>query len=469
MPDNAAERVAPEELLRLPLFADESREAAEWIAGQLQVKRFKAGELMADEGSPVQDFIIILEGEVHFRPSAFDEILVAAAGHATGVLPFSRMKTWGGRGWAAQDTRIGAMDASHLRELVYRAPTLAQRLVSEMTDRTRTFTRMQEGSNRLLALGKLAAGLAHELNNPASAAVRSSARLRDVLTERRNHALALRAETIPERARQIMSELADSISECTTAPVAADPLERADRESELADWLEDSGIPGQLASRLVDTGITAAQLSPLAALVSRDMLALGLHILAADYEIYCLARELEEASRRVSDLVQAVKTYSYMDQSPVADVDVEQGIDVTLRMFQHRLKRGVQVSRKFDRGLPRIRANGSALNQIWTNLIDNALDAVGSLPPGQPQELAIRTCLEPNGVLVEIADNGPGIPPEVQNRIFEPFFTTKPVGEGTGLGLDIVHRIVRTHKGSIRVESVPGHTAFQVRLPLDRD
>jgi signal transduction histidine kinase len=144
---------------------------------------------------------------------------------------------------------------------------------------------------------------------------------------------------------------------------------------------------------------------------------------------------------------------------------VDEGIDVTLRMFQHQLKHGVQVSRGFAKDLPRIHANGSALNQIWTNLIDNALDAMESLPPGQPKRLSVRTCVEPGGILVEIGDNGPGIPPEVQSRIFDPFFTTKPVGEGTGLGLDIVQRIVRNHKGSIQVESEPGRTVFQVRLP----
>jgi signal transduction histidine kinase len=187
--------------------------------------------------------------------------------------------------------------------------------------------------------------------------------------------------------------------------------------------------------------------------------------MVADHQILCLSREVEESSRRISELVQSIKSYSYLDQSPVAEVAVEEGIDVTLRMFQHQLKHGVQVSREFADGLPRIRANGSALNQIWTNLIDNALDAMADMPAGQPRKLLVRTCAEPDAILVEIGDNGPGIPAEVQSRIFDPFFTTKPVGEGTGLGLDIVQRIVRNHKGSIRVESRPGRTVFQVRLP----
>ena len=462
----APERVTAQELLQFPLFNDEKAEAVEWIAGQMEVRRYEAGDVIAREGDPAREFVVILQGELHFRPSAYDEIIVTTAGQATGVLPFSRIKTWVGRGWAAQATRIGAMDASHLPELVYRAPLLAQRLVSQMTDRTRAFTRMEESSNRLLSLGKLAAGLAHELNNPASAAVRSSARLREVLTERRKYAIAMLGKVLPEGVSEIIADITQTISECSESPGTIDALERADLESDLAEQLESLGVPGELSPGLVDARITAEQIRPLASLVSRDVLTLGLRILVADHEIVCLTRELEEASRRISDLVQAVKSYSYMDQSPVAEVDVEQGIDVTLRMFQHQLKHGVQVSRQFAHNLPRIRANGSALNQIWTNLIDNALDVMENLPPEQPKVLLVRTCAEPTGILVEIVDNGPGIPTDVQSRIFDPFFTTKPVGEGTGLGLDIVQRIIRNHKGSIRVESSPGRTAFQVRLPL---
>ncbi len=242
MPDHAPDQISAEELLQLPLFEGENREAVEWIASQMEVRRYDSGDVMVREGDPAREFVVILEGEIHFRRGGHDNVLVGSAGEATGVLPFSRMKTWGGRGWAAQATRIAAMDASHLRELVYRAPLLAQRLVAEMTDRTREITRMEEGSNRLLALGKLAAGLAHELNNPASAAVRSSARLRDVLTDRRKHVLAMRGEVIPERAREIMASLGESIIECAaTTPGSVDALERADRESELSDWLESAG------------------------------------------------------------------------------------------------------------------------------------------------------------------------------------------------------------------------------------
>ena len=466
MLETNAQQAIADELMHLPLFADESPEAIEWIASQMTVRSIEAGDVITREDEPITEFQVILEGEIHFQRDADPSAtMVASAGQPIGVLPFSRLKTSIGRVWAVRFTRLAAMDASHLRELVYRAPILAQRLVSQMTDRTREATRVAERSNRLLALGKLAAGLAHELNNPASAAVRSSARLREVMNERRTIALALRGQKTPERALQIMTDLSQGIAKCAATPGARDELERADLESYLSDWLETVGVPGEFASGLVDAGITSARIAPLVPLVTTEALTLGLRILVADHQILCLTRELEESSRRISDLVQSIKSYSYMDQSPVAEVAVEEGIDVTLRMFQHQLKHGVQVSREFAKNLPRIQANGSALNQIWTNLIDNALDAMEGLPPGQPKALLVRTCVEPDCILVEIGDNGPGIPPEVQSRIFDPFFTTKPIGEGTGLGLDIVQRIVRNHRGSIRVESKPGRTVFQVRLP----
>jgi signal transduction histidine kinase len=262
-----------------------------------------------------------------------------------------------------------------------------------------------------------------------------------------------------------MAELGVSISECATDH--RDALERADLASDLADWLDQQNAPSELAGDLVEAGITAEKLAPLTKMISPEAFSRGLRILVCDYQILCLTREIEEASRRISDLVQAVKSYSYMDQTPLSEVDVEQGIDVTLRMFQHQLKHGIQVERKFDEHLPKVPANGSELNQIWTNLIDNAIAAMAGVPNGE-KVLNVRTALEPEFVLVEIGDNGPGIPPEIHGKVFDPFFTTKPVGEGTGLGLDIVQRIVRTHQGSIRLDSRPGRTVFQVRLPRVR-
>jgi CRP-like cAMP-binding protein len=292
------ETITALELSKHPVFEGEPLDTLEWIASLLEVIRFQAGDIVVREGEPVEHLFIILEGELHFRMPGYHSLLVTAAGEATGLLPFSRMKVALVRGIAAQPVRLARMHGRHLRELVYRAPLAAQRLVSKMTERAREFTRMEESSNRLLALGKLAAGLAHELNNPASAAVRSSARLREVLTERRGHALALRTEVLPKQAADLMHELGLALSECHAAPAAMDPIDRADRESDMGDWLESIEAPSSLASGLVDAGFRVDQLSPLTPLVSTRVLGLGLQVLVADHEILCLTRELEETSTR---------------------------------------------------------------------------------------------------------------------------------------------------------------------------
>lgn len=462
-------RLTPEELSGFALFADDDPAALEWLAQNLQVRCYESGDIIVKEGSPATEFIVILEGEFHFRRpnDPYSPVFVRSAGQATGVLPFSRLKVIRGRVTAVGSTRIAVMPATELRELVYRAPCLAQKLVSEMTDRTREMAQNEERAGKMLALGKLAAGLAHELNNPASAVVRSAALLRETLTHRRREAIAMRGEVLSPEARNRISTLSESIAECFDHTAKMSALERADSEAELSDWLEQKNLPGELAGDLLGAGISAEKLQPLERLLNPANFARGLRILVDDYQILCLSREIEEASRRISDLVQAVKSYSYMDQTPLSEIDVEQGIDVTLRMFQHQLKHGFDVERRFSGKLPKIPANGSELNQIWTNLIDNAISAMNSVANGK-KVLKVCTSLEPDSVLVEFTDSGPGILPEIQGRIFDPFFTTKPVGEGTGLGLDIVQRIVRNHQGSIHVSSKPGSTAFYVRLPLVR-
>lgn len=468
LPGAVAPKATVEELRRWDLYKDDDDAALQWLADRLEMRTLKPGEVFAKEGEPAAHFMAILDGEVHFRREndPYTPTFVGAAGQATGILPFSRMKVSRGRGFAAVTSRIGFMHASLLRELVYRAPNLAQKLVAMMTDRTRESTQMDERRSKMLALGKLSAGLAHELNNPASAAVRSSSRLRELLIERRRESVAFRSVLIPVAAVALLNQLNATLEECNSTPGSVDALEIGDRESEIAEWLDSLGIgEGNLAAELAEAGLELPQLEPLEPLISGESMRRGLKILALDAQILCLAREVEEASTRISSLVQAVKQYSYMDRTPVTQVDVEEGIDVTLRMFQHQLKHGYDVKKEFARNLPRVLANGSELNQIWTNLIDNAIDAMAEQPRAT-RVLGVRTVAEPESVLVEISDSGPGIPVEIQGRIFEPFFTTKPVGEGTGLGLDIVQRIIRNHKATMRLDSIPGRTVFQVRLPL---
>jgi signal transduction histidine kinase len=245
--------------------------------------------------------------------------------------------------------------------------------------------------------------------------------------------------------------------------VALDSLERSDREEAIGDWMERRRIPGarQLAPDLVDASCDLETLGKLAARFDVEALGDVITRLTASFTLNRLVEQIESGTSRISDLVYAIKQYSYMDQSPEQEIDVHEGLENTLIMLHYRLKHGVDVMRDYDRSIPRICARGSELNQVWTNLIDNAIDAMNGRG-----ELVVRTAAEFGGVLVEVRDNGSGIPPEIRDRIFDPFFTTKPVGEGTGLGLDTVYRIVQKHRGQVRVESQPGRTSFQVRLPF---
>jgi len=463
------QRITAEELARLEPFAEDTAGAREWLAERLEVRHFQAGDVVARSGDPANELMVVLDGEFHFQRDNEPEgagVYVRRPGEAAGMLPFSRMTVMRARGWAVQDgSRAVFMDAVHLPDLACKAPRLAQRLVGEMIDRNREVVLREERGNKMLALGKLSAGLAHELNNPASAVVRSSARLRELLLERRKHAMVIMSEPMPADAQTRILELGERIAvRAATPPESIDDLAMADCEAELTDYLDSHNMPLETAGSLAHAGIVRQDLEPLIALLGPARSGHGLFVLAADFEITSLSREIEEASRRIASLVQAVKSYSYMDRSSLGPVDVERDLDVTLRIFQHQLKhQGIQLVRRYANNLPVMQANGGELNQVWTNLIDNAIDAMQDSPQ---KVLEVRTCLEPGCILVEVADSGKGIPKEIESRIFDAFFTTKGVGKGTGLGLDIVHRILRNHRGSIQVRSAPGRTVFQVRLPV---
>ena len=458
------QRVSPDELRHFDLFKDDDEAALNWLAERFDVECFEAGDIVVREGDPAKWLAFVMEGELQFTRDNPPIKFLTVAGEATGVLPFSRMKTFNGRGCAMKPTRIARIDSTHLRELVYRAPKLGEKLIFQMTDRARDFTQLAERNSKMLALGKLSAGLSHELNNPASAFVRSATKLREMLTERRKDAISLRAQLFPESVQRTMESLSRISANAAQNPNTLDELERSDLEDELGEWLQAHSINPHSASDLVAAGITAEAIQPLEGTYDAATIERILNLLLADHQMLALISEVEEAARRMSQLVQDVKSYSYMDMSPVTEVDIEEGIRATLRMFVHQLKHGFTVKKNFATGLPKIHANGNELNQVWTNLIDNAIDAMSDLDASQ-RVLEITTALDQNCILIEIADSGKGISKEVQGRIFEPFFTTKGVGKGTGLGLDIVQRIVRNHKGTIQLESRPGRTAFQIRLP----
>jgi len=350
-------------------------------------------------------------------------------------------------------------------EMLQRMPILVQRLVGIMSDRVRSMTTESQQQDKLMALGKLSAGLAHELNNPAAAATRAANDLIAMLVELRTADLRLCRHELTTKQEDALRAFEDVAIEHTATTVQLNSLEQSDREDLVATWLEEHGVgdPWKLSSNLVEAGIDAAGLQRISDVLEKDAFEDVLARVNAQLAAAKLASEIKGATKRISELVGAIKEYSYMDQASVQEVDVHKALETTLLILKYKLRqKRIVLTREYAEALPHIKAYGSELNQVWTNLIVNAVDA---MPEGGT--LQVRTRREPTDVLVEIRDNGSGIPADLRSRIFEPFFTTKQVGEGTGLGLDTVTRIVRKHRGNIRFESKPGDTCFQVRLPLE--
>jgi signal transduction histidine kinase len=451
------------ELLHVSTFADLPDDQIEWFLSQSQEMSIKAGETYTRQGDPADAMFVILEGELQGRVEFAGEtfIFTTKAGEITGVLPFSRMKTFAVTGRATMDTRALRFPAAQFQELVQKMPELAKRLVGLMSDRIRETTRIEQQRDRLAGLGKLSAGLAHELNNPASAAKRAAGLLREVMKRIKDASHELGRRDLTAAQRSEIERLEASFMQQNDPP--ADSLTIADLEDQIDSLLRSHGQNDlwQLAADLARKNVKPEVLESLFANLGPQIARAALVRIAASVEIGNLLNELESSTSRISDLVLAIKEYTYMDQSPVQSVDVVKGLENTLTILNYKLKRGVTVHREYEKVPLLVNSFGSELNQIWTNLIDNAIDAMNG-----SGDLRIRTYREDDCVVVEIADNGPGISPEVEAHIFEPFFTTKGVGEGTGLGLDTVQRIVRKHRGSIQVSSEPGDTRFQVYLPL---
>jgi signal transduction histidine kinase len=452
------------ELLRQsPVFADLPEDQMDWFLSQSREVELKAGGVYARQGDPADAMFILLEGEFQWRGEFSGETFVRDlhAGEVTGVLPFSRMKNYTLSGRATSDARVLRFPRSLFPQLVQRMPELATRLVGLMSDRIREATRFEQQRDRLAALGKLSAGLAHELNNPASAAKRATSQLRDLLKRIRDasHELGRRDLTATQKAE--IEKLESSLMQTDEHP--PDPLTTSDLEDQLDSLLRSHGQNDlwQLAADLARRNFKPESLEHLFEALDASTARAALVRISTSVEIAGLLNELESSTSRISDLVKAIKEYTFMDQSPVQNVDIVKTLENTLTILNHKLKKGVSVQRDYQKVPLLVNSFGSELSQVWTNIIDNAIDAMGG-----KGELRVRTYRQDECVVVEIGDNGPGIPPEVEPRIFEPFFTTKGVGEGTGLGLDTVQRIVKKHRGSIQVHSKPGDTRFQVWLPL---
>lgn len=436
-----------------------------WLVRNGREFHAPSGVRLFSDGDPADRMTIILSGEIHFRRKSgrHGGIFIGRSGRMTGLLPFSRMKTFGGDGFASEDTWALQIAREQFPAMLAAIPSMGQRCVAVMLDRVREMTRLEQQSEKLDALGKLAANLAHELNNPASAAQRAASNL---LEELRVYGrvsfdagkLCLSDEQ-EDRYMEWNQKLRATLAQRAKEPA---PLEDGPREDQLSHWLEERKVPEpwSIAPVFTEAGIEPEDLISLYEFLPSQGANLTMSHLASSLRAERMTGAVLESTARIFELIRAIQQYSHMDQGSLQDVDLAQSLDSTLSMLHYRL-RNVRVIRQFDPELPRITANGSELNQVWMALLENALDAMDDRG-------TIRVVTQHSGemVRVEIWDDGPGIPAELHSRIFEPFFTTKAPGRGPGLSLDAVHRIVSRYRGVIDVQSKPGETSFQIRLPL---
>lgn len=452
-------------LRALPLLQDLSDEQLSFFLTQGTLRAFEAGERVISLNEPVNEMFFILEGELqyfapkkgHLEPGPRQK-----EGGTAGLMPYSRLKTSNGELRVLQPASLLALHRRHFYELERVAPELVEKLVGAMTDRVRESTRYEQQTEKMAALGKLAAGLAHELNNPAAAIQRTADTLCALLNRLPGLVSQGAGQPDDRQVETLYREISQAAQDRQEPQLST--LERQEREDELLDWLEEQGVEESWdqARTFLEEGLTVADLEQVRERVGPEALPGVLGWLAYTLSTTHLVREIQESAGRISELVNAVKGYSHMDRAGgMEPIDLHQGLESTLKMLNHKLReKNISLHKDFSPDLPPVKGNVGELNQVWTNLLDNALDA---LPPNG--ELHLRTTEVGEQVHVTITDNGSGIPQDIQSRIFEPFFSTKGVGQGTGLGLDIVKRILDLHQATIQLKSEPGNTEFVVTFP----
>ncbi|CAM5284961.1 ATP-binding protein [Streptomyces aurantiogriseus] len=465
---------SPQEVGSLFLFEKLSPEQLGRLCAEGRVERFETGPVYT-EGDPATCFYVMIEGTVVlYRRVGGDDVEVSRtsqrgvyAGAMQAYLGDRVPQVYNNSMRVTEPTRFFVLPAQSFADIMQEWFPMAAHLLEGLFFGSKNTQRAIGQRERLLALGSLSAGLTHELNNPAAAAVRATATLRERVAKMR-HKLAVIAQGpySPEALAELI-EIQERTAERVAKAPALSPLEASDREDELTDWLDDHGIPEgwRIAPTFVQAGLDVDWLEQVAAAVDADILPGAIGWLNYTVETELLMDEIDDSTNRISHLVDAAKQYSQLDRAPYRVVDVHELVDSTLLMLSGKIGQRIEVVKDYDRTVPPVPAYPAELNQVWTNLVDNAVFAINST--GGEGTLTVRTAREGDRLLVEFRDTGPGIPADIRSRIFDPFFTTKPVGEGTGLGLDISWRIVvNKHHGSLQVESVPGDTRFQVLLPL---
>lgn len=455
-------------LQKVPLFADLDDEDLRHVSQLVEEVRLASGDLLFAEGSPGDRAYVVMEGEIEIlKESQGREVLLAVRGEGEVIGEMSLL--WEAPRMASvrarTETRLLALSHEALDDLLCTSISAARSMLYTVTARWRANAAILRQSEKMTQLGTLTAGVAHELNNPAAAVQRGVGQLKQALEELVDASRGLYGlDFTPEQLEQLQSYRQQAEADRTALP-DLDPLARSDQEAEVEAWLEKRGVQNawELAPALVDLGYDLSSLASLGKGFDDQAIPALVAWLSSMQGVNSLIQEIEQGASRISEIVKSLKVYSYLDQGPVQLVDVHEGLNNTLVLLRSKLKEGVKVIREYDPELPRIMAYGSELNQVWTNLIDNAYDAMDG-----KGEIVLRTRREEDWVIVEIIDNGPGIPREIQSKIFDPFFTTKEPGKGTGLGLDISYNIVvNKHRGDIRVSSQPGRTCIEVWLPIN--
>ena len=457
-------------LRKIPLFADLPEEDLKRLCEMAEEVRLAPGQVLFEEGSPGDRAYVILEGELEvIKASPERDVLLAARGpgEVIGEMALLENQSRIATVRAKTESVLLTIHFKQLEHLLMTSYSAGRTMFYTILGRWQAMEALLRQSEKMVQLGILTAGITHELNNPAAAVKRGAEQLQDALAQYGQAQFKLGQIPLTKTQERGLRFLEDRARGRAARPISLTPLERRDREEALENWLDGHGVPvaWECAPALVNLDYSPDELSALAQHVPPKHLALAVEWLNTTYTVYTLLAELGQGAVHISDIVKALKTYSYLDQAPVQEVDVHEGLDNTLLLLRHKLKSGIIVRQEYAPDLPKIQAYGSELNQVWTNIIDNAADALA----GQGQ-IIVRTRQENDWLIVEVEDDGPGIPIDIQPRLFDPFFTTKPPGVGTGLGLDISHNIVvHKHRGDIKVFSEAGKTCFQVWLPLNFD